>query len=311
MAFRVPGFTVYERLGVGARSTIWLVESQSTGEQFALKRVMRRSSEDDRFVEQAINDYEVSSQVRHPVLRRSFEVTRVRRLLQLREVHILMELVHGRTLDEIGPKSPLPELVRAFIQVARGLDALHQQHYVHGDTKPNNILITPQGDVKVIDFGQSCPIGHVKDRIQGTPDYIAPEQIEKGVPLTQRTDVFNLGATLYWAVTGRAYPTVMPRQKRQGGIDLVGPREAPPPEEVNPAVPIALSRLIMDCCRENPKDRPTEMQEVIRRLEVTQHLLDRAGETPDAGNAEEENTAPTIPGLLPLDPDLLSLDPGL
>jgi serine/threonine protein kinase len=298
VALKVPGYTVYERLGLGARSTIWLVVSQATGEQFALKRVLRRTSDDDRFIVQAVNDYEVSSQVRHPVLRRSYELWRIRRLLQLREVHILMELVQGRTMEQIGPRSPLLDSVGIFLEVARGLEALHQQNYVHTDIKPNNIMLTPAGEVKVIDFGQSCPIGHVKGRIQGTPDYIAPEQVEKGVPLTQRTDVFNLGATLYWAVTGRAYPTVMPSQRRRGGIDLAGPREAPPPEELNPAVPLALSRLILDCCRQNPKDRPADMQEILRRLEVTQHLLEKTTA------AADDSPVPTTPSREPFDPGL-------
>lgn len=278
MNFSVPGFVIYERLGTGARSTIWLVVEQATGRQFALKRVRRRPTDDDRFLRQALNDYEVSSKVSHSVLRQSHRLWRVRRLLQLREIRILMELVEGRTLEQVGPMGT-HGLLRIFIRVAEGLHAMHQQHFVHSDIKPNNILLADNGEVKVIDFGQSCPIGHVKGRIQGTPDYIAPEQVEKGMPLTQRTDVFNLGATLYWAVTGKAFPTVMPSQKRVGGIDLVGPREAPEPYEVNPKVPMALSRLIMDCCRPNPKDRPAGMPEVIRRLEVAQHVLDKNGVT--------------------------------
>jgi len=216
--------------------------------------------------------------------------------LKLREVHVLMELVLGKSLEQIGPRGPLPELVRIFSQVAEGLDALHQQGYVHTDIKPNNILITESGGVKVIDFGQSCRIGHVKGRIQGTPDFIAPEQVEKGVPMTQRTDVFNLGATLYWAVTGRNYPTVMPSQKRRGGIDLVGPREASPPEEVNSEVPTAMSRLIMDCCTENPKGRPADMQEIIRRLAVTQHILEKSGAAPVAGpGGDDPDSAASFP----------------
>ncbi len=276
MDLAIPGYSIYERLGTGARSTIWLVVNQRTGEQLALKRVVRRANEDGRYINQALTDFAVSSRVSHPVLRRSHELRRIRRLLQIRELHIVMELVEGRTLEEAG-MLPVYELLRIFRQVAEGLEALHQFNHVHADIKPNNIMLANNGEVKVIDFGQSCPIGHVKKRIQGTPDYIAPEQVEKGVPLTQRTDVFNLGATLYWALTGRAYPTVMPSKKRRGGIDLVGPREAQPPEELNPEVPVALSRLVMDCCRCNPKDRPADMQEVIRRLDVVRHVLDKNG----------------------------------
>ncbi|HOB75979.1 MAG TPA: serine/threonine-protein kinase [Phycisphaerae bacterium] len=274
MSFTVPGYTVYERLGTGARSTIWLVVDQRTGEQYALKRVVRRAVDDDRYIVQAQNDFEISSRLNHPSLRRSIDMRKVRKFFQVRELHIIMEYVDGRTLEQIGPLGT-HGLLRIFIQVAHGLDALHRMGYVHTDIKPNNIMITATGQVKIIDFGQSCPVGHVKGRIQGTPDYIAPEQVEKGAPLDQRTDVFNLGATLYWAVTGRVIPTVLPSKKRRTGIDLVGPREAPLAHEVNPNVPTALSRLIADCCQPLPKDRPTDMREVLCRLEVAQHVLDK------------------------------------
>ena len=210
----------------------------------------------------------------HPNLRRSFELRRIRRLFQVRELHIVMEYVDGRTLEEIGPLGT-HGLVGIFLRVARGLDSLHQLGYVHTDIKPNNIIVGEDNEVKVIDFGQSCPIGHVKGRIQGTPDYIAPEQVGRGMPLDQRTDVFNLGATLYWAITGQAFPTVLPSRKRKTGIDLMGPRDPLLPHELNPNVPAALSRLVMDCCKTNPKDRPASMGEVLHRLDVTQHILDK------------------------------------
>ncbi len=274
MSFTVPGYTVYERLGTGARSSIWLVADRRTGEQFSLKRVIKRATDDNRYLNQALNDYAVSSKLDHPHLRRSFEMRRIRRLFQTRELHIFMEYVDGRTLEEIGPLGT-HGLLGIFTRVAHGLDALHQAGYVHADMKPNNILVSQDGDVKVIDFGQACPVGHVKGRIQGTPDYIAPEQVEKGAPLDKTTDVFNFGATLYWAVTGKAFPTVMPGKKRATGIDLAAPREAPAPEALNPNVPAALSRLVMDCCKPSPKDRPRDMREVLHRLEVTQHILDK------------------------------------
>jgi serine/threonine-protein kinase len=251
-----------------------LVANQQTGERFALKRVVRRPTDDERFLFQAQNDYEVSRHFKHPYLRRSFELRRVRKLLKVRELHILMEYVDGRSLEEIGPLGT-HGLLGIFKRVASGLDALHQMGYVHADIKPNNILLGHDGEVKIIDFGQTCKIGHIKNRIQGTPGYIAPEQVERRIPLDARTDVFNLGATLYWAVTGEIFPTVMPAKKRATGIDLAGPREATPPEELNPNVPTALSRLVLDCCKENPTERPANMTEVIRRIEVAQHILDK------------------------------------
>ncbi len=272
MSFAVPGYTVYERLGTGARSSIWLVSDRASGRQYALKRVTRRATDDTRYLVQAENDYEISSQLDHPCLRKSYDIRRLRKLFQVKELHIIMEYVDGRSLEEVGPL-PLSSLLKVFMNVAEGLEALHRHGYVHADMKPNNILLGKRGEVKIIDFGQSCPIGHVKGRIQGTPDYIAPEQVQRGIPLTERTDLFNFGATLYWALTGKAFPTVLP--SKRAGVDLLGPREAAPPHEVNPVVPTALSRLVMECCEANPKDRPSDMREVRYRLEVTQHILDK------------------------------------
>lgn len=240
----------------------------------ALKRVVRHATDDDRYLVQAQTDYEMSRKLDHPYLRKSFELRRIRRFFQTRELHILMEYVDGRTLEEIGPLGT-HGLLGIFMRVAHGLDAMHQAGYIHTDIKPNNIMVGNDGEVKIIDFGLSCPIGHVKNRIQGTPDYIAPEQVGRRVPQDQRTDVYNFGATLYWCITGKHFPTVMPSKKRSTGIDLVGSREAVPPEEINPNVPTALSRLVLDCCRENPAERPPNMTEVIRRLELAQHILDK------------------------------------
>jgi serine/threonine-protein kinase len=239
-----------------------------------LKRVVRRTADDNRFLIQAENEYDISRQFQSPYLRRSFDLRRVRRLLKVKELHVFMEYFDGRTLEDVGPLGT-SGLLRIFMKVAQGLEALHQMEYIHADLKPNNILLDSNGNVKIIDFGQSCRIGHIKGRIQGTPGYIAPEQTERGVPLDKTTDVYNFGATLYWAITGRPYPTVMPQKKRAVGIDLAGPREAPLPHDLNPNVPIALSRLVMDCCKDNPKERPPDLSEVLHRLRVTQDLLDR------------------------------------
>jgi serine/threonine-protein kinase len=86
------------------------------------------------------------------------------------------------------------KVIDTFIAAAQGLRAMHQMGYAHCDIKPNNILRSESGQVKVIDYGQSCRIGTIKERIQGTPDYIAPEQVARR-PISVQTDVFNLGAT--------------------------------------------------------------------------------------------------------------------
>lgn len=268
MADLVAGYNIIEKLGVGARSQIYQVVKPETGQVFALKRVFRDEHEDARYLEQAITEYEVSSRLNHACLRRSEDIKRVRAWLRLREVQVVMEYVNGVSLEKRRPER-IDAAVDLFLKLAEGLSALHEAGFVHADIKPNNILVTVDGGVKIIDFGQSCPIGHRKPRIQGTPNYIAPEQVERRT-LTPQTDVFNLGATLYWVLTGRAYPTMI---SRKGGTDKSMFKPVPTPQKLNPEIPAVLSRLVMEACSYRRSDRPKDMQQVINKLEMSHHVL--------------------------------------
>jgi serine/threonine-protein kinase len=169
----------------------------------------------------------------------------------------------------------LGEVVPIFIKVAEGLHTMHLTGYVHADIKPNNILLCKDGGLKIIDFGQSCPLGHRKTRLQGTPDFMAPEQVERQ-RLDHRTDVFNLGATMYWVVTGKWFKTLMPTAPAAAKkIEIESTRGSAPPHELNEHIPLSLSKLIMECCETHPEARPLDMRKVISRLEVVEHLLDR------------------------------------
>src|SRR5581483_7171185 len=145
--------------------------------------------------------------------------------------------------------------------------------YAHCDIKPNNILYCSSGKVKVIDFGQSCKIGTIKERIQGTPDYIAPEQVARR-PVTVQTDVFNLGATLYWALTGRHIPTLYTVNKKGENSFLLDTR-IDTPIDLNPKVPMPISNLVMDCIATKAAKRPADMEQVVRWLELGKHVLTR------------------------------------
>ena len=99
-------------------------------------------------------------------------------------------------------------MLRIFTETAMGLKAMHAAGFVHADLKPNNILVTPDDDVKLIDLGQSAKLNRAKPRVQGTVDYMAPEQVQRE-KLDQRTDVFGLGACLHKMFTGSAIKTEM------------------------------------------------------------------------------------------------------
>jgi len=255
-------------LGTGARSTIWQVRSRETNEVFALKRVVKRNSSEMRYLEQAINEYEIGRHLQHENIRRVIDLQRIKRWMSLREVRVVMEYCEGKSVQQNRPTS-IREVVRIFAKVGAALAYMNEKQFVHADTKPNNIIVAPDGTVKVIDLGQSCPIGTVKSRIQGTPDFIAPEQVRRG-PVNAQTDVFNFGASLYWTAVGRPIPTVLPRE---GSLTMNDGHRVTPPEQLNPDIPKPLSKLIADCIQVSPEHRPRSMNEVASRLNLIHRQL--------------------------------------
>ncbi len=272
MGQKLLHYDVLERLGEGARSVIYAVSDPASRQVYALKHVIRADAKDIRFIEQMEAEYEISRQFTHANLRRCFDLKIHKTLLlKVSEAFLLMELVDGKPLD-VRPPSNLLDICDIFIQAAQGLQAMHSLGYAHCDIKPNNILRSDTGMVKVIDFGQSCKIGTVKERIQGTPDYIAPEQVKRR-PISQQTDVFNLGATIYWAATGKPIPTLYTAGKGENAF-VVDDR-IPTPADLNPRVPPVLSKLVMECISTSQQKRPAGMDQVITRLELSRHVIQK------------------------------------
>ena len=282
---QLPGYEIASRIGKGAGAIIYEARHSSTRRRYAVKHVIRHSPAEDRFIEQAETEYKVAHDLDHPYLRKYFEIIRVKRWLKTRELFLIMELVEGQRLDDLfQDKRPeqIEPVIDIFMHVAEGLRAMHGHGYVHADIKPTNILLTPDGGLKLIDFGQSCPIGHTKSRIQGTPDYIAPEQVLLA-PLDQRTDIYNLGATMYWVLTGKAWSTILPNAPAGAKkIAIDARRGNDPPHEVNESIPVPLSRLILECCSNDRDQRPADMSKLISRFETILMLMDRRKNQPSA-----------------------------
>ncbi len=276
----ISGYEVLSTLGQGARSTIYEVRDKA-GDLYALKRVVRVSPADQRFLDQALAEHVIASKFDHPLLRKSYKVIRNRALIRVTEVLVLMERVVGKSLEQHRP-SDMFDLCAIIQKTAQGLAAMHEAGYVHADIKPNNIMVTGKRESKIIDFGQSCEIGTVKERIQGTPDYIAPEQVLRRA-ITPATDAFNLGATMYWLLTGKHVPTLIPRTTSQVGQvrdQSVALRhdQLLSPDQINSEVPPALSNLVMECVRRDPKERPGSMQAIADRFEIVGAQILRARE---------------------------------
>ena len=264
----IGGFTIKKRLGVGARTTIYLATDDSDSNEVALKRIIFEKPEDSRIFEQIETEFKIAQKINHPYIRKCYKLRKIRRMLKTRELLLSMEYFDGTSLED-GPALSLLDVMLVFRMVASGLNAMHQNGLVHCDIKPNNILMSKAGAIKIIDLGQSCKIGTTKRRIQGTPDYIAPEQVKRK-PLGPKTDIFNLGATMYWAITGKTVPTLIPK-KDPFGLPVQETVRAP--HEVRPQIPLGISKLVMDCVEDEPEKRPADMTVVISRLDLMIHSI--------------------------------------
>jgi eukaryotic-like serine/threonine-protein kinase len=264
----VGGFLISRRLGTGARSTIYLATDEKDKTEVALKRVVFERPEDYRVFEQMETEFKVGTRIDHPYVRKCLKLKKIRSIFRIKEMLLSMELLEGKTLED-SPTLSLVDVLLVFRMVATGLHAMHTRGYVHCDIKPNNILMDKSGSIKIIDLGQSCRIGTVKERIQGTPDYIAPEQVNRK-PLGPKTDVFNLGATMYWALTGHNVPTLIPKKDSLG---LPIPQQRKAPHEMRKQLPVELSMLVMECVNDDPLERPQNMMALISKLDVMVHNL--------------------------------------
>jgi serine/threonine-protein kinase len=259
------GYQVTGRLGSGALSTIYAVKDAKSGVRYALKHVVPQTEKHQRFVEQLQNEFEISRPFRHSGLRKCIDLKISKRMFigGIKEAALVMEYVEGLPIDQDHPGA-LRHVADCFMRAGQALGALHNLRLVHCDLKPSNIIRNHAGEVKIIDFGQACKIGTVKQRVQGTPDFIAPEQV-KCKPVGFYTDVFNFGATLYWALTGSRVPTLITVEKRSRSM-LVD-QDFPKPHEINPRVPADLSEMVMACVRVKVDARPQSITDMLRVLE--------------------------------------------
>ncbi len=259
-------YQVLATLGQGAHSTILKIRRSADGAQYALKIVPIGGREELKFQDQAEHEFHVAQKLDHPNIIKVYALEYRRTLFfRVREVRLLIEYVNGKTLDTFPAMLPLPKLVQIFAQVAAGMVHMHRRGVYHADLKPNNIMLSRTGDVKIIDFGLAWTRGDNKDRVQGTPEYMAPEQVKNRI-VNERTDIFNFGATMYRLVTWRYIPPIV----AEGGLTLSAKaweQRLRPIHEASPQVPAALAELIHRCLAYNANQRPERAADVQTQLD--------------------------------------------
>jgi serine/threonine protein kinase len=262
-------FEVLGELGQGAASRILHIRDTESYQHFAMKIVIRRTADEQKFLDQAKHEFEVAQKLDHPSLLKVYDIRIIRKWFREREVRTLLEFVSGETLEQMG-KPPIDLMMLVFAEVAGAVNYMHRAGVYHADLKPNNIMISRSGQVKVIDFGLAWFRGERKGRVQGTVGYLAPEQMRDRV-VTTATDIFNFGATMYRMLTGRTATG-----GTAGGDAIVSTKVViSPAHELNPNIPLPLSELVSKCCESKPSKRPGSMADVetsLRTLLKDSHL---------------------------------------
>jgi eukaryotic-like serine/threonine-protein kinase len=267
-------FQILGNLGAGAHSKILHIRCSSDGKQYALKVVPIDSKEDRKFLEQAQLELRVGRMLDHPNLVKIHILEQTRNWLwRVKKAQLLIEYVNGKTLDK-APRLSIGRLVRIFAKIAAGLGHMHGRGVCHADLKPNNILLSRTGDVKIIDYGLAWIKGEPKGRVQGTPEYMAPEQARHGT-VTEQSDVYNFGATMYRLVTWRHPPSTVP----SADATLDGKTFKAllrPVEELTPQTPKELADLIHHCLEFHAKNRPARISDAQAVLEqIAAKMVDR------------------------------------
>ncbi len=288
---KIGQYTVLAKLGEGAASMLYAVQNPKDKQVSALKYVEKTDEKSQRFLDQVEQEYAIGSRLDHESIRKIRKLIRHRKMLKITAVSMIMELVDATTLDQQLPRNH-SQAVYVFLQVARGLAHMHGRGYVHADMKPNNVLVDENGIVKIIDLGQACAIGTKKKRIQGTPGYMAPEQAHRK-EITPKTDIYNLGAMMYWILVGDVIPTAMPPTNTtdrlvEGAVDIDKVELPIPPHERNPRIHSLLSKQIMDCIQPIAENRPESMTVVANRLELIQDVLNEPTDAAAASAADSQ-----------------------
>ena len=266
-AGRVKGYELIARIAYGAGSTVWRARALKTGEICALKIASRSDGVDSRHFRQIVNEYRTARRFDHPNLARVHELISSRVLFLVTQMALAMEYVPGVNLAELRQKKKLSaaHLLDLYMQLAEGLSYMHSQNVVHLDMKPQNVIVTPEGQVKIVDFGLCMPAGNYNRRVQGTPDFMAPEQIRMGW-VDERTDVYNLGATMFYLITGNSVQMTLTARNGNGNGNGKATVASQTFRSLKIDVPGPLESLILASCRPQPAERPHTMAQVLADL---------------------------------------------
>ncbi len=285
-ARRIAHYRIIEKLGAGGMGEVFLAEDTKLERKVAIKTLPARSIDDAQARRRLFREARAAATLDHPNICAIHEVNEDGNC-----VFIVMQYVQGETLGQKLLESSLTtdEVLDIGIQVAEALSEAHSRGVIHRDIKPQNVIITPRGQVKVLDFGLARMTQ--KDRptdpeaktetqlteegyIVGTVAYMSPEQL-KGMGVDARSDVFSLGVLLYECAAGTPPFTGSSKIEISSKVLQVDPRK---PSELNPLIPPLLERIILKAMAKELTERYQTIDELLHDLKDVRGLMSGATE---------------------------------
>ena len=256
-------YEILEKIGSGGMSVVYKAKCHTLNRLVAIKVLKEEFASDENFVSKFKMEAQAAARLSHPNIVNVYDVVDEDNLH-----YIVMELIEGITLKSYIEKKELldsKEAIGIAIQVAQGIAAAHEQHIIHRDIKPQNMIISKDGKVKVADFGIARAVSSQtvnSSAAVGSVHYISPEQARGGY-CDERSDIYSFGITLYEMVTGR-----VPFEGDNTVAVALAHLEDPvvPPGDYNPQVYPGLEDIILKCTKKKPDRRYGSMEEVIHDL---------------------------------------------
>ena len=275
-------YEILEKIGTGGMSDVYKAKDHKLNRFVAVKVLKQEFSENANFVSKFRIEAQAAAGLMHPNIVNVYDVGEEGGIY-----FIVMELVEGITLKKYIEKKArlsVKEAISIAIQVSMGIEAAHNNHIIHRDIKPQNIIISKEGKVKVTDFGiaKAATSNTITSNVMGSVHYTSPEQARGGYS-DEKSDIYSLGITLFEMLTGRVpfngETTVAIAIKHIQ-------EELPSPRDYVPEVPVSVEQIVFKCCQKSPDRRYQSMEELIQDLK--QSLLNPDSDFVRINDPDEE-----------------------
>ena len=255
-------YEILERIGMGGMSDVYKAKDHKLNRHVAVKVLKQEFSENTNFVSKFRVEAQAAASLMHPNIVNVYDVGEDNGIY-----YIVMELVEGITLKKyIEKKARLSvrEAVSIAIQACMGIEAAHNNHIIHRDIKPQNIIISKDGKVKVTDFGiaKAATSNTITSNVMGSVHYTSPEQARGGYS-DEKSDIYSMGITMFEMLTGRVpfngETTVAIAIKHIQ-------EEMPSPRDYVPEIPVSVEQIVLKCTQKSPDRRYHNMDLLIADL---------------------------------------------